>query len=486
MSKKEKTAWNKKVEKLTKDTATLETEIEEIKNNKIYENAFEWRFEFPEVLNDEGDFVGFDTVIGNPPYIRQEELKEFKPHFENKFKTYAGTADLFVYFVELGMNNLTKNGDFTFIIPNKWMRAGYGKALRNFIKEYRIQSILDFGDLPVFEEATTYPNILSLSKNDSEDIFNAVNLDTLDFSVDLKTHVEQNKMSVLVSELSEGGWTLTDAEIQLLLKKIKSKGISLSEYVNGKVYYGIKTGLNDAFVIDEKTRKQLITKDKRSAEIIKPFLAGRDIKRYQQPQCDKHLILFKKGETKDKYGDLTEHEAWDKLSGEFPSLCKHLKPYEEKAKKRSDKGDYWWELRACDYYPEFEKNKIMLPDISIKCEALYDSNNYYCVNTAYVIPEMTYSDLGILNSKLILFFYSNLTQTIRGGYFRFIRQYLEKIPIVKTDVLTPKVNHIITLKKENPEADTTALEEEIDQLVYALYGLTNSKIKSSLSSDMLI
>src|SRR5690606_345577 len=150
MSDAEKKAWEKQVEKLTKDAQKLEAEIEEIKSNKIYENAFEWRFEFPEVLDEEGNFVGFDVVIGNPPYIRQEEFSSSKPYLQSQYETYAGTADLFVYFVERGLMIAKTGAQFVYILPNKWMRAGYGLNLRKWIKNYEIISIVDFGDLPVF------------------------------------------------------------------------------------------------------------------------------------------------------------------------------------------------------------------------------------------------------------------------------------------------------------------------------------------------
>nr|MBP6810330.1 class I SAM-dependent DNA methyltransferase [Saprospiraceae bacterium] len=155
---------DKEKAKIVEEINKLSAEIEEIKNNKIYKNAFEWRFEFPEVLDDAGTFVGFDAVLGNPPYIRQEELASFKSHFQSIFETYAGTADLYVYFVERGMNILRPGGQFSYILPNKWMRAGYGDKLRQFVKRQRIEGISDFGDLPVFEEATTYPCIFEMSR----------------------------------------------------------------------------------------------------------------------------------------------------------------------------------------------------------------------------------------------------------------------------------------------------------------------------------
>src|SRR5690606_33191626 len=153
----------------------------EIKSNKIFENAFEWRFEFPEVLNDEGEFVGFDVIIGNPPYVRQEELIELKKYLQQSYNSFVGTADLFVYFVELGLKSLKSNGNFAYIIPNKWMKAGYGKKLRDIVKSNRIESIIDFGDLAVFEEATTYPPILELSKSTPALSFDAASMNTLNF-----------------------------------------------------------------------------------------------------------------------------------------------------------------------------------------------------------------------------------------------------------------------------------------------------------------
>jgi adenine-specific DNA-methyltransferase len=488
--------WNKKVKALSDEVGKLEDEIEGIKANKIFENAFEWRFEFPEVLNEDGDFVGFDVVIGNPPYIRQEEFSELKNYLLSAFKeTGVGTADLFVYFVELAMRLIKNEGEFSFIIPNKWMRAGYGKKLRKFIAGQKIHQLIDFGDLPVFEEATTYPNIIQLQKSNPNKTFDACNVNTLVFANGLKNFLVENNIQVNVEELSPEGWTLSDTKVQALLNKIKSKGIPLDKYVEGKIFYGIKTGYNDAFVIDKETKERLIEEDPKSADVIKPFLAGRDIKRYQTPVAEKFLILFPKGftikrnlpstdpyyivsEPPPRYGNMPYDDAWEYIYLNYPAIAMHLKPYREKAIKRTDMGDYWWELRACDYYDEFEKSKVMLPDISLRCEALLDSSGgNYAVNTAYIIPGLTKSDLGILNSRMILYFYTNLTQTIRGGYLRFIRQYLAQIPIVKTNILDDLVSKVIDLKRKSPSVDTTELEDQIDQLVYKLYELTEEEIK---------
>jgi hypothetical protein len=351
MSKKEKAAWNKK------ESRKLKAEIETIKANKIYENAFEWRFEFPEVLNDEGDFTGFDIVIGNPPYIRQEEFSALKPYLKETYQTYAGTADLFTYFVELSMMISRPEGDFCFIIPNKWMRANYGKALRDFVKQYKMECILDFGDLPVFEEATTYPCILQLTKTAAQPSFRAANIETLEFPAGLASYIEENHIEVLAEGLTAEGWTLTDRRVQQLLAKLRAKGTPLKEYVDGKIYRGVLTGLNEAFVIDAKTKARLIAEDARSAEIIKPFLAGRDIKRYEQPKANKYLIFTRRGIDIEKYP-----AALNYLLQFKEQLMPKPKDYTGKEWKGRKKGSYeWYEIQdTVAYYEEFEKPKIII------------------------------------------------------------------------------------------------------------------------------
>ena len=268
-----------------------ETEMADVETNKLYRGAFEWRFEFPEVLDEQGNYVGFDAVIGNPPYIRQEELGTAKTLLQKAFtKTYAGTADLYVMFIEHGLNILRPNGEFVYIIPNKWMRAGYGGNLRQWLKTLTIRHIVDFGDLPVFDEATTYPSILSLQKADAGTSFRATNVDTLQYANGLPAYLADRTFTVATDSLQDTGWLLTHSATQNLLTKLRATGVPLGEYVNGKIFYGIKTGLNEAFVIDADTREKLIAEDPRSAEVIKPFLLGRDVKRIKLPKAKKFLI----------------------------------------------------------------------------------------------------------------------------------------------------------------------------------------------------
>lgn len=462
--------------KMLADINKLKAEIEEIKANKIYENAFEWRFEFPEVLNDEGDFVGFDVLIGNPPYIRQEEFTELKPYLQVNYpETAQGTADLFVYFVELSMRVLKHSGEFSFIIPNKWMRAGYGKKLREFIAKKHIEILVDFGDLPVFEEATTYPNIVHLNKSAAQPMFVACNVNSLDFPEGLDKYLQENRIEIKLHELSADGWTLTNSEVQSVLTKLKGTGMPLSEYVKGKIFRGVLTGYNEAFVIDESTKNQLIANDAKSAEIIKPFLAGRDIKRYQTPKADKYLIFTRRG---------IDIENYSAVLAYLSQFRTRLEP-----KPKNHKGDWegrkegsykWYEIQdSVDYFREFDSPKIIYPNICKWPEFTYDESRLYTNQKCFIITQFTLTFLGIINSKLYFFLFQAILPKLRGDFYEPSYVYFKDFPVVNKEspLIESLVKRCLAQKSQNPAADTTALEAEIDQLVYALYGLTEEEIK---------
>ena len=480
LSKKGKAEWNAKVAKLAAETQKLETEIEEIKSNKIYENAFEWRFEFPEVLDVNGDFVGFDVVIGNPPYIRQEEFSGIKPYLQSQFETYAGTADLYVFFVERGIQILRQKGNFIYILPNKWMRAGYGAALRKWVDSFTILSIVDFGDLPVFDEATTYPCIWHIEKTTStQKKFSTTNIETLDFPEGLNKYIKTNSYQVNQSLLSPSGWTLSNDQNQQLLEKIKKAGIPLGEYVNGQIYRGVLTGLNGAFVINKATRDQMIAEDPACEEIIKPFLAGRDIKRYQQPQSDKYLIFTRRGIEIEKYPSVKNHLA------QFQERLEP-KPKDYNGNNWSGRkpGSYkWYEIQdAVDYFEEFQKEKIIWPGISLDITSFaFDTESFWGNDNNQIIITSESFLIAILNSKVSAFFLKNTCDFVRGGFARLKISYVSQIPISNKTIeekgeIEQIANQILTIKKANPSADTTVLESEIDQLVYQHYDLTAEEI----------
>lgn len=477
-AKKDAATVEKERARLQVDIAELEQRLEDYKSGPLYRNSFEWRFEFPEVLDEAGRYSGFDVVVGNPPYIRQEALTPFKSHFQSAFSTFAGTADLYVYFVERGMHILQPGGQFSYILPNKWMRAGYGDKLRQFVKRHRIEGIHDFGDLPVFEEATTYPCILELSRQEAASSFTATNIGTLAFDSGLSDYLREHAFTVGLGGLQDGGWTLSDTQVQALLDKLRAAGKPLGEYVDGKIYRGVLTGLNEAFVIDAATRARLIAENPRSAEVIKPFLAGRDIKRYQTPGSDRYLILFEKGITNQKRGSQAPDE-W--LQYRYPAIYNILQPFEEKAKARYDKGEYWWELRACDYYGEFEKPKILYQEIMTFQAFTYEQTGLYTNNKIFIMPGAPLYLLALMNSKVVWMYLNNIASKLQGGALAMQSPYVLSIPIPdistkQADALESLVTQILTLKRSDPAADTSALEAEVDGLVYRLYGLTEAEV----------
>ena len=448
-------------------------------------NVFDWLAAFPNIVG----LGGFDAIIGNPPYVRQEMLGEFKSYFQKNYQTYAGTADLYVYFVEKGIRLLKKDGKFAFIMANKWMKAKYGKPLRKWLKQQHIDHLIDFGDLPVFQSATTYPCILSIYQGEPDTFFSTAKINTLQFS-DLAEYVSDYKYDVNLLELNENGWALVDEPTRLLILKLLQTGKPLGEALDRNLFYGIKTGLNKAFVINHKTKDALIAEDSRSSEIIKPFLAGRDIKRYQPLESNKFLIFTRRGIDIEKYPAILNYllqfkeELMPKPKGWLGSKWKGRKP-----------GPYqWYEIQdTIGYYAKFEKPKLLLPDISLRGNFTYDElGQYYCVNTAYIIPTSDIYLLGILNSRLITFIYGHMSSAYRGGYLRFIYQYLVQLPIPivneeKRKHLTGLVEQMLDLNKRLattrlPQEKTilqrqiTATDRQIDQLVYQLYDLTPAEI----------
>ena len=459
--------------------------------------AFDWESEtrgFGSIMKP----GGFDAVIGNPPYVRQEILgKAFKDYAKQKYETYAGTADLYTYFIEKGVKLLNENGLFGIIVANKWMRARYGKPLRLWLKQRDIREIIDFGDLQVFQGATTYPCIITISSKDSASgVFLATTVENLTFET-LADYVKQSRFSVNQANLSDNGWSLISEVIQELLQKIAAQGVKLAQYnTEVGIYRGILTGLNEAFVIDVETKERLIKEHSSSAKVIKPFLKGRDIKRYTTPTVKRFVIIIPSGWTNNNMSK--NQNAWNVVKETYPAIAKHLEPFEDKAEKRWDKGDYWWELRSCDYYDEFEKPKLMLPDISLRGNFILDeTGKKYCANTAYIIGSADKYLLGILNSRLITFFYENVSSKYRGGYLRFIYQYLEVIPIrtinfdnpadvAMHDKIVALVETMLDLHKQLPglsgiqreivDAQIETADREIDTLVYRLYDLTDDEI----------
>jgi len=392
----------------------------------VAEDAFIWEEAFAEVFAQ----GGFDVVIGNPPYVRQELLDATsKEYFKTTYATHHNSADLYIPFIEKGINLLAKEGKFSFIFPNKWLKAKYGKPLRLWLKEQGVTEIIDFGDLQIFNGATTYPMIMTATHKEPDKTFDYMKMDTLEFG-DLREYVQYHVSSIDLQNLEDEGWQLVSKNIQKVLTKTAKNTISLGSYTNGDILYGIKTGLTEAFVINAELRHALIAKDGRSSEILKPFVMGKDIQRYETPIIDKYLVLFPKGFTREQSGLSDEAEAWQWVQSKYPAIAEYLEPFSTKGRKRYDKGEFWWELRACDYYDSFEKAKIIYLVFQVKPAFIIDTNKTYTNNAIFVYPKADYFLLGILNSKLGWFLISNTCTEIQNGY-QLIYDYFKNIPIPK-------------------------------------------------------
>lgn len=454
-------------------------------------NAFDWEREFAGVMQR----GGFDVVIGNPPYVRQETLgHEFKEYAKQHYAVYHGVADLYTYFIEKGVSLLRPGGQFGYIVANKWLRANYGKPLRRWLKERRIEEIVDFGDLPVFQGVTTYPCIIRVSHGTPRETFPVTEVASLDFS-DLSEYVRESSFLVRQDDLDEEGWSLVDEQTGALLKKIRGAGVPLGEYVQGKIYYGIKTGLNKAFVIDAETRDRLIAEDPRSAEVIKPFLVGRDVKRYAPLEADKFLIFTRRGIEINDYPAIKEY-----LKQFKKELMPRPKGWKGGKWEGRKPGSYqWYEIQdTVDYYEEFEKPKIIYAEIATRGQFTIDRDSHYSDTTSYIIGNSSPYLVGILNSTLWTFLFSNISSEIRGGFFRWKRQYMENLPIRPIDPSDPAdvarhdrmvslVEKMLDLNRRLAGArmgqdkifisrEIEATDARIDALVYELYGLSEEEI----------
>jgi len=457
-------------------------------------NPFDWDKEFPEIF----ERGGFNIVIGNPPYVRHGLLSDMRVYFQQHYQTYRGVADLYVCFIEKGISLLKDDGVFSYIVANKWMRAKYGEPLRRWLKTQHIDEIIDFGDLPVFQGATTYPCIIRIYKKAPNTNFRVTQVESLDFT-NLYDYVKEHGYYINQTSLDDSCWTLADEHTQALLNKLHSKGIPLGEFVNGKIYLGVLTGLDKAFIIDKPTRDRLIAEDPRSMEVIKPFLMGRYIKRYQLPVSDKYLIFMPKGWTHKKIDSSSDALSW--LKNNYPAIANHLLPFANAAAKRdsSNRGEYWWELRSCEYYDEFEISKILWPEISGSARFAFDESGAYTNHKVYLIPGATYYLLGLLNSSLLRLYIHSVCTDLQGDSFNFSVAFVRRTPIrainfsdsadaARHDRMVSLVEQMLTLHKQLQEARTpheqTALQRQIeakdlqiDALVYELYGLTEEEIK---------
>ena len=295
ISKKEQAQRYKQSKDLQIKIAKIQAEIDEIHDNKFFVGAFEWRIEFPEVLDEDGRFIGFDCVIGNPPYIQLQKMGADADSLQKmNYETYERTGDIYCLFYEMGMKLLKPGALLSFITSNKWMRAGYGEPLRKHLSsKYNPTLLIDFANNKIFDSATVLVNILSLEKcsNQGHTLSCSVE-DGFDVSK-LSDYVQTHAVSS--SFYASESWSILSDIERSIKAKIEAVGTPLKAW-DIQINYGIKTGFNDAFIIDSVKRNEILNachsedERQRTAEIIRPILRGRDIKRYGYEFAGQYII----------------------------------------------------------------------------------------------------------------------------------------------------------------------------------------------------
>ncbi|GAA7218693.1 class I SAM-dependent DNA methyltransferase [Helicobacter pylori] len=474
--------------------------LENLKNSK----TLEWRFEFPEVLNDEGDFLGFDCIIGNPPYIRQEQIKDIKPLLQKQYQNfYNSTADIYTYFFALSYRLLKDKGFNAFITSNKYTRAKYGAKLRELLlKKTTIVSYMELNALKVFESAAVDTSIMNFIKQmPPKDSCFKYYEPTPDDKNDLKSapHLPMRQ-----NALSTESFIFADATLLDLRDKIESVGTPLKDW-GIQINYGIKTGANEAFIIPTQKRNEILNACKtqeereRTETLIKPILRGKDIKRYSYEWAGEWVIFIPWHFPNTNNPKNMEENEQD-FSIHYPIIYSHLFSHKDKLLKRNKdetgKRYEWYCLQrwAANYYQDFEKEKIVYGEIvqeprfyldNGECELRY----FYAEATSFILTgEHLHYLLGMLHSKLITFAFK--TFYAGGGLgesgYRYKKAFIERLPIPKITPqnqelarkITDCAKAILEAKEKDPKANTQKLEKEIDALVYQLYNLTDAEIKT--------
>ncbi|MGL2912565.1 class I SAM-dependent DNA methyltransferase [Helicobacter pylori] len=471
----------------------LRKKLDDALSGGEYQNAFEWRFEFPEVLDDEGNFLGFDCIIGNPPYIRQEHIKDIKPLLEKQYQDfYNSTADIYTYFFALSYHLLKEKGFNAFITSNKYTRAKYGAKLREWLlKKTTIVSYMELNALKVFESAAVDTSIMNFIKqtppkesgfkyyeptpNDKDDLKNTPFL------------------SMKQNALSTESFIFANATLLDLRDKMESVGTPLKDW-DIQINYGIKTGANEAFIIPTEKRDEILNACKTQEErecteaLIKPVLRGKDIKRYSYEWA--HLWVIN---THNGYISAFKSKIPPIDIEKYPAIKTHLDAHYDTIATRCDQGDTPYHLRNCTYLEDFEKEKIVYGEIVQEPRFYLDNGEcglgyFYAEATSFILTgEHLRYLLGMLHSKLITFAFK--TFYAGGGLgesgYRYKKAFIERLPIPQiteknqelADKITDGAKAILALKEKDPKANTQKLEKEIDALVYRLYNLTDEEIK---------
>lgn len=437
---------------------------------------------------------GFDIVIGNPPYVGISKLS-YKTQLQKiGYKTFESTGDLYSVFYEKGNQLLKKNGILIYITSRQWVNASYGKSLRKyFIEKTNLLQLIDFGKAKIFEAATVFVNILMFENAANKNELKACQLKE-DFKVennDLGEYFDTH--CSILNNLTESVWKMGEEEIELINNEIEKNGVALKDWKELEFFRGITTGLNGAFHITKDERKDFIKDDSKNAEIIKPLLRGKDIKKYCYEFDETYTLFIPWHFPLQDNPNITN--ASDKaeiaFKKEYPAVYNHLSKFKKELSERNKDETgiryEWYAMQryGANYWQEFEKEKIVWIEISDKANYSYDTKGMYLTNSAYFISgsNLKYI-LAVLNSNVADFYFFQITAKIAGGRKRYTKQYVEQIPIPKIgeeEKQKPFITLIDYLLFANDKEHKSILshtenlrlashlEEVLNMMVYELY-----------------
>jgi hypothetical protein len=480
-----------KGKELTSLDHTLRVGNSIVADTKIDPRAFDWRSEFPEVFHPEQGPGGFDVVIGNPPYIRQEWLSSIKPYLQSRYAAYHGMADLYVYFYELGLSLLKPGGRLSYVVTNKWMKAGYGEPLRTFFAEQGwVESVVDFGHAKqIFTEADVFPSIIVVRRPDAGAAPETTRVCAIPREQlrvdDLSVQIAKEGVGVDRRRLGKGAWSLEPDSVNGLLQRISNRGIPLAEYAGIKPYRGILTGLNDAFLIDTATKETIVRSDKNSESLIRPYLRGQDIRRWSPEWAGFWMIALKSSGDYPWPWSSAGDDAEASFREAYPGLHAHLKPFEEALRKRQDKGRHWWELRACAYWNEFDKPKLMYQEIQFHPWYALDRTSSLGNNKTFFVATDDLYLLALMNSPLMWWHNYRYLPHMKDEALTPVAFLIEKLPIVPPpESVREQVEQAARRLIEITQTQGSTIRDLLDWLrVEHSIADPNQRLQSSLELD---
>ncbi len=387
-----------------------------------------WKKRFPRALAD----GGFDVVIGNPPYVRQEWIAKDKPFLEKHYRAYDGVADLYVYFYELGIKLLKPGGRLGFVVTNKWMRAGYGEPLRKFFGEYAwVEQVVDFGHAKqIFPDADVFPSILVAKKptnvpSPASARVCAIPREQLRID-DLSRQIKSEGYDVPRVRLGADPWSLEPPGVAKLMQQIRATGLPLAEFSGATSRRGVTTGFNEAFLVDSPTRDALVKDDLKCAEIIFPYVRGQDITRWSLEWTGLWMIFARRGIKIDQYPSVKRHLA--KFQAQ---LEPKPRDWSGKAWAGRKPGLYqWYEIQdSTEYWQEFKLPKLIYPEITWRAQWAFDPNGTFASNTVYFVATSDHWILAVANAPVTWWYAWRNAVHGKDEALRFIGEFVERLPI---------------------------------------------------------